>query len=419
MPPALAGRLSRFLVGCYPRRWRERYAEEMLEVLGQHRPTARTVLNLWASALGSHLDPAYRMEGRSMIRRHKKWLVGAAAVSAVPMVLLLLVSIAAWQENLGNNGPPLPLSQGVFGVAFSPDGRTVAVINPSLEMWSVADPAHPRRLGYSKGDIVTGADPAFSPDGRVLATAGQQNVILWNVTDPVPRPTQIAVLSASPSFVNAVLFSPDGSILASGYADGTMVLWNTADPAHVTRIATLARQAGGVSALSFSPDGCLLASASADGTVVLRNTADPAHVTRIATLARQAGGVSALSFSPDGRLLASASADGTVVLRNTADPAAPVITATGRFPAWPPPQPGAGLLPGAALAFSASGHTLTAIAGSSTVTVWNVTGTGGLARVTTITTDSIGSGPVAFSSGGHAVAGAPATGDTLALWTLP
>jgi WD40 repeat protein len=417
MSPALAARLSRFLVGCYPPRWRQRYAGEMLEVLGQHRPTARTVLNLWVGALGAHLDPAYRMEGLSAIRRHKKWLAGAAAVSAVPVVLLLLVSVAAWREYEGNNGPPLPLSQGVFGAAFSPDGRTVAVINPNLEIWSVADPAHPRRLGYSKGDIVTGADPAFAPDGRVLATAGGQDVILWDVADPVPRPTQIAVLPASSGGVSAVLFSPDGSILASGYADGTVVLWDTADPARATRIATLARQASGVSALSFSPDGHLLACGYADGTVVLWDTADPARATRIATAARQAGGVSALSFSPDGHLLASAGDDGTVVLRNVADPAAPAITATGRFPA--PPPPGAGLLPGAALAFSASGHTLTTIAGDSTATVWNVTGGGGLTRVTAITTDSIGSGPVAFSSGGLAVAGAPATGDTLALWTLP
>ena len=219
--------------------------------------------------------------------------------------------------------------------------------------------------------------------------------------------------------MSAVLFSPDGHLLASGYDDGTVVLWNTTDPARAARIATLARQAGGVSALSFPPDGHLLASASDNGTVVLWNTTDPARAARIATLARQAGGVSALSFSPDGHLLASASDNGTVVLWNTTDPAAPVITATGRSPASPPPPPGAGLLPGAALAFSASGYTLTTIADNSTVTVWNVTGSGGLTRVTTSTTDSIGSGPVAFSSGGRAVAGAPATGDTLALWTLP
>jgi len=33
MRPGLAGRLSRFLVGCHPRRWQERYGEEMLDVL--------------------------------------------------------------------------------------------------------------------------------------------------------------------------------------------------------------------------------------------------------------------------------------------------------------------------------------------------------------------------------------------------
>ncbi len=36
MRPGLAGRLSRALVGWHPRRWRERYREEMLEVLNQH-----------------------------------------------------------------------------------------------------------------------------------------------------------------------------------------------------------------------------------------------------------------------------------------------------------------------------------------------------------------------------------------------
>jgi WD40 repeat protein len=221
----------------------------------------------------------------------------------------------------------MPLSQGVFGVAFSPDGRTVAVINPNLEIWSVADPAHPRRLGYSKGDIVTGADPAFSPNGRVLATSGQQNVILWNVTDPEPRPAQIAVLSAYSSGVSAVLFSPDGHLLASGYDDGTVVLWNTADPA------------------------------------------------------------------------------------------APVVSAAGRFPASPPPPPGAGLLPGAALAFSASEHTLTTIAGNSTVTVWNVPGRGGLARVTTSPPDTAAD-PWRSPPAGARWPG-PTTGDTLALWTLP
>ena len=52
MTPPLAARLSRALVGCHPRRWRQRYAGELLEVPDHHRPTARTVLNLAASARG-------------------------------------------------------------------------------------------------------------------------------------------------------------------------------------------------------------------------------------------------------------------------------------------------------------------------------------------------------------------------------
>ena len=73
MRPPLAARLSRFLVGCYPRRWRQRYAVELLEVLVQHQPTARTVLNLWAGAVSAHLDPAWRA-GRHPMIRLRRWV---------------------------------------------------------------------------------------------------------------------------------------------------------------------------------------------------------------------------------------------------------------------------------------------------------------------------------------------------------
>ena len=71
MRPGLAGRLSRALVGCHPRRWRERYGDEMLEVLGQHDPTTRTVASLGASAVSAHLDPAWR-NGRPLLPRLRR-----------------------------------------------------------------------------------------------------------------------------------------------------------------------------------------------------------------------------------------------------------------------------------------------------------------------------------------------------------
>ena len=163
MGRTLAARLSRALAGCYPRRWRQRYGEELLEVLDQHHAGMRTVLNLAASALGAHLDPAYRMELLPMIRTHKKGLAAAATVLGGLMVLVLLAGIVAWQDDEGNQGPPPPLSQGVFGVAFSPDGRTVATINTNLEIWNAADPGRPERLGYSRGDIVSGDKSGVLP----------------------------------------------------------------------------------------------------------------------------------------------------------------------------------------------------------------------------------------------------------------
>ena len=57
-------RLSRAVVGCYPRRWKQRYAAELLDVLDQHRAGPRTVLSLAGGALSTHLDPDYRMQIR-------------------------------------------------------------------------------------------------------------------------------------------------------------------------------------------------------------------------------------------------------------------------------------------------------------------------------------------------------------------
>ena len=114
MTSPLAARLSRFLVGCYPRRWRQRCAEELLEVLDQHRPTARTVLNLWAGAVSAHLDPAWRA-GRHPTIRLRRWAQISSGIAAVLLVFALGIGFLAWQDWKGNMGPPLPLSGGSSG----------------------------------------------------------------------------------------------------------------------------------------------------------------------------------------------------------------------------------------------------------------------------------------------------------------
>jgi WD40 repeat protein len=77
------------------------------------------------------------------------------------------------------------------------------------------------RLAIS-GDEVTAV--AFSPDGRVLAVAVDQGVQLWGVA--VGR--LLATLSGHAGKVKCLAYSPDGTLLASGAHDRTVRLWEVA-----------------------------------------------------------------------------------------------------------------------------------------------------------------------------------------------
>ena len=99
MTPTLAARLSLALIGCYPRRWRQRYGDELLDVLDQHRAGARTVLNLAGSAVSTHLDPAYRTEGLTMARFHRAALISAALAVGIALVVGPLIASVAAQKD--------------------------------------------------------------------------------------------------------------------------------------------------------------------------------------------------------------------------------------------------------------------------------------------------------------------------------
>src|SRR5271166_3318889 len=95
---------------------------------------------------------------------------------------------------------------------------------------------------------------AFSPDGKVLATAGFDNdVKLWDFASG----KEIRTLTGHSGAVYCVAYNKDGTLLASSSLDGTIRLWNGADGKFVREIKG---HTGIVDSVVFSPDGKILAS---------------------------------------------------------------------------------------------------------------------------------------------------------------
>ena len=308
---------------------------------------------------------------------------------------------------------------GVTSVVFSPDGHTLASSdNGTVQLWAVADPAHPRPLGQVPpgGAGVFGAvdSVAFSPDGNALATGSQaigpvgldSTIQLWDIADPT-RPKRLDQSLASGTPVNSVAFSRDGRTLASGNSDGTVRLWDIADPARPRPFGPIQARGTSVQSVAFSPDGHTLAGGSLDGTIRLWDLADPAHPQPLGPI--QAGGaVDSVAFSPDGQTLAGGSLDGAISLWDVTDPAHP-------SPLGQPLTGGTGAVD--SVAFSPDRHTLASGSADGTVWLWDVADPAHPRPLGVVLTGASALS-VAFSPKGHTLASGSLDDDAVRLWDV-
>jgi hypothetical protein len=196
----------------------------------------------------------------------------------------------------------------IFGVAFSPDGRTVASAGAdwTVRIWEVVTG---RELRTLRGHEARAMSVAYSPDGRTLASASlDQTVRLWDVVSG--RETR--TLREHTAWIHGVAYSPDGRTLASASEDRTVKLW---DAATGSLLHTLVGHELGVWGVAFSPDGHRIASASKDRTIRLWDTATGQE---LHLFPGHAGEVRCVTFSPDGWTLASGGHDDTVKLWDAA-----------------------------------------------------------------------------------------------------
>src|SRR5262245_16698590 len=250
---------------------------------------------------------------------------------------------AAPQPRADADGKPLPqgavlrlgsvrLRHGVpQSVAFTPDGKLLfsAGREQILRAW---DPATGKQVREVPGPADGVSAIAVSSDGKLLAGAGMSDdVLLWEAATG----REIRRLHGQRRVGISVAFSPKGDRLVSGGL-GAAHVW---DVATGKALHTLPVEIDAV-AVAFSPDGRHVATGSTGVVLWDAETGKPVH-----KLTGEGNHVNAVAFSPDGRALLSAVLNG---------PVAAWDVATGK------PLPG---LPGnprgvCALAFSADGKLL-------------------------------------------------------------
>jgi WD40 repeat protein/class 3 adenylate cyclase len=266
----------------------------------------------------------------------------------------------------GNIVPADPSPDGLLAV--SPSGTTFAVTQDDgrAVVYNSRTFKKKRTIMAVKGGLF---DAAFSPNGRLLATAGVDGTVgLWDVNTGKPvyerLPGPPRVLPQRPNITLSVAFGPDGKTIAAGDTSGAVYIWDATSgkllrapiktPADLSLPGTvgvmgLAFSPGGeklaaghdtnatvyslpsgrllytvdvdedyghASAVAFSPDGALLATGGGIGEVRFWDAETGARDGR--SLIANAGWVESLAFDPSGRIVVSSGSDGTTRLIDVA-----------------------------------------------------------------------------------------------------
>lgn len=312
----------------------------------------------------------------------------------------LVSAVAVWDVGLGGDAESanFPAPSAFTGVDFTPDGRRLVTASDvgSATAWDLRTGKAVVTTGSHADDPATGGPVGsidVSPDGTLIATAGEGSVRVWDAstgaeafsvgagddatwsadgahlarTGPEDGLTTIvdragktvAELREEPDFVVlSVAFGPDASLLATArtYAGGEVpgpgpdqvTIWDWRRGVAVATMPTLAEH------MAFDPTGARLATADPIGAAAVWDVASGREAT---TFEAHRAGVWDVAFSPDGGAVATGGRDGTVRLWDPETGVSRLVLGGDQGPVW-------------AVRFSPDGRQLASSHASGLVRVW-------------------------------------------------